>query len=35
MAWNTPGLPDEPWPPEYPKQPGEATRVSPSRAKHD
>lgn len=29
------GLPDAPWPPEYPKMPGEATRVSPSRAKHD
>jgi len=28
------GLPDAPWPPEYPKMPGEATRVSPSRAKH-
>ena len=27
------GLPDAPWPPEYPKMPGEATRVAPSRAK--
>jgi DNA ligase D len=27
------GLPDAPWPPEYPKQPGELTRVAPSRAK--
>ncbi len=27
------GLPDAPWPPEYPKMPGEATRVTPSRAK--
>jgi DNA ligase D len=28
------GLPDAPWPPEYPKQPGELTRVAPSRAKN-
>lgn len=27
------GLPDAPWPPEYPKAPGELTRVSPSRAR--
>lgn len=27
------GLPDAPWPPEYPKMPGEQTRVSPSRAR--
>ena len=27
------GLHDAPWPPEYPKQPGEPPRVSPSRAK--
>lgn len=27
------GLPDAPWPPEYPKMAGEATRVAPSRAK--
>ncbi len=27
------GLHDAPWPPEYPKQPDEPTRVSPSRAK--
>ncbi len=27
------GLPDAPWPPEYPKMPGEETRVSPSRAR--
>lgn len=27
------GLPDAPWPPEYPKQPDEPTRVAPSRAK--
>ena len=29
------GLHDAPWPPEYPKQPDEPTRVSPSRAKRD
>ncbi len=29
------GLPDAPWPPEYPKQPDEATRVAPSRARRD
>ncbi len=28
------GLPDAPWPPNFPKMPGEATRVAPSRAKH-
>ena len=27
------GIPDAPWPPQYPKQPGEATRVAPSRAR--
>jgi DNA primase len=27
------GLHDAPWPPEYPKQPDEPTRVSPSRAR--
>jgi len=27
------GVPDAPWPPEYPKMPGEPTRVAPSRAK--
>jgi DNA primase len=27
------GLPDAPYPPHYPKQPGEPTRVAPSRAK--
>jgi len=27
------GLPDAPWPPEYPKQPDEPPRVAPSRAK--
>lgn len=27
------GLPDAPWPPVYPKMPGEPPRVSPSRAK--
>ncbi|HMD47340.1 MAG TPA: non-homologous end-joining DNA ligase [Acidimicrobiales bacterium] len=27
------GLPDAPWPPEYPKQPDEPTRVAPSRAR--
>ena len=27
------GLHDAPWPPEYPKQPDEPTRVAPSRAK--
>jgi DNA ligase D len=29
------GLHDAPWPPEYPKQPDEPPRVSPSRAKKD
>ncbi|MFC7343405.1 non-homologous end-joining DNA ligase [Saccharopolyspora griseoalba] len=29
------GLQDAPWPPVYPKQPGEPTRVAPSRAKRD
>ena len=27
------GLHDAPWPPEYPKQPDEPSRVAPSRAK--
>jgi hypothetical protein len=27
------GLPDAPWPPVYPKQPGEQPRVAPSRAR--
>jgi DNA ligase D len=27
------GLPDAPWPPVYPKMPGEPSRVAPSRAK--
>jgi DNA ligase D len=27
------GLPDAPWPPQYPKQPGEPARVAPSRAR--
>jgi DNA ligase D len=29
------GLPDAPWPPQYPKMPGEARRVAPSRARRD
>jgi hypothetical protein len=29
------GVPDAPWPPQYPKQPGEPPRVSPSRARKD
>jgi DNA ligase D len=29
------GLQDAPWPPVYPKQPGEPTRVAPSRAKRN
>jgi bifunctional non-homologous end joining protein LigD len=29
------GLPDAPWPPNYRKQPGEAKRVQPSRARKD
>jgi DNA ligase D len=29
------GLPDAPWPPEYPKQPDEPPRVAPSRARRD
>jgi DNA ligase D len=37
LAWaerdRADGLPDAPWPPEYPKQPDELTRVAPSRAK--
>jgi DNA ligase D len=28
------GLPDAPWPPVYPKMPGEPPRVAPSRARH-
>ncbi len=27
------GLPDAPWPPQYPKMPGEPSRVAPSRAR--
>jgi DNA primase len=27
------GMPDAPWPPQYPKMPNEAPRVAPSRAK--
>ncbi len=27
------GIPDAPWPPQYPKQPGEPSRVAPSRAR--
>jgi DNA ligase D len=29
------GLPDAPWPPVYPKQPGEERRVAPSRARKE
>src|SRR5205085_4929902 len=29
------GLPDAPWPPVYPKQPGELPRVAPSRARRE
>lgn len=29
------GLPDAPWPPQYPKMPGEPPRVAPSRAARD
>jgi DNA ligase D len=29
------GLPDAPWPPVYPKQPGEPPRVAPSRARKE
>jgi DNA primase len=29
------GLQDAPWPPQYPKQPDEPSRVAPSRAKKD
>jgi DNA ligase D-like protein (predicted polymerase) len=29
------GLPDAPWPPNYPKMPGEAKRVAPSRARKE
>ena len=29
------GLPDAPWPPVYPKQPDEPSRVAPSRARKD
>jgi DNA ligase D len=28
------GIPDAPWPPQYPKMPNEAPRVQPSRARH-
>ena len=27
------GVPDAPWPPQYPKMPNEAPRVQPSRAR--
>ena len=29
------GLRDAPWPPQYPKQPDEPSRVAPSRARKD
>ena len=29
------GLGDAPWPPNFPKQPGEPRRVQPSRARKD
>ena len=29
------GVPDAPWPPQYPRMPNEAPRVQPSRARHD
>lgn len=29
------GVPDPPWPPQYPKMPNEASRVQPSRARRD
>jgi hypothetical protein len=29
------GLHDAPWPPQYPKQPDEPSRVAPSRARKD
>jgi hypothetical protein len=29
------GLLDAPWPPQYPKQPDEPSRVAPSRARKD
>jgi hypothetical protein len=29
------GLQDAPWPPVYPKQPGEPPRVAPSRARRE
>ncbi len=29
------GLPDAPWPPNFPKMPGEAKRVAPSRARRE
>jgi hypothetical protein len=29
------GLQDAPWPPQYPKQPDEPSRVAPSRARKD
>ncbi len=39
LAWSArdtaAGLPDAPWPPVYPKQPGERTRVAPSRARKE
>jgi len=39
LAWaerdRAAGLPDAPWPPQYPKMPGERTRVAPSRARRN
>ena len=39
LAWHerdrADGLPDAPWPPQYPKMPHEPPRVSPSRARSD
>jgi hypothetical protein len=29
------GLPDAPWPPNFPKMPGEPKRVQPSKARND
>jgi hypothetical protein len=33
LACPAAGLMDVPWPPVYPKQPGEPPRVAPSRAR--
>jgi len=39
LAWHerdrADGLPDAPWPPQYPKMPNEPPRASPSRARPD